>query len=214
MSKVITATFMFLLLSGCASTVSTMTTTYHHTPEHDNRGTIIVLPINNGQRNLIEFEFVKNYLSTKLVQAGYSKAKSRSDAEYIATINYTIDSGRTINSSIPIYGQTGGGTSFTKGTVSSGGSFGTYNETTYVAPTYGVVGSTIISTTNFTKTITVRIFRNDSNNGRVYGILGVSVGQCSNLIAVIEPMLDGMFQNFPGENGRMKNVNVEWDGDC
>lgn len=204
---------MFAVLSGCASYVSTSTTTYHG-ERHTERGSLIILPINEKQKDSLQFNAVSDYLQNKLSQQGFTKANSLQQARYVAFITFGIDDGKTTTSTIPIYGQTGGGTSYTTGTVNTGGTFGSFNSTTTTMPTYGVVGARPVSSTSYQRDVFINILKNTDPPQKTYELRAISTGRCGNINSVIRPIIDAMFQNFPGNSGESKRIRTDGQGDC
>lgn len=204
---------MILGLTGCAGFVQISSTNFHG-PDHTNRGSIVVLPIDKTQEGSLEFRAVSEYLMTKLTQKGYTAAQVNQKSMYAAVITYGIDNGTTIVSSVPIYGQTGGGTSYTTGSVSSYGRTANFSGTTITMPTYGMVGAMPVSSTEYKRMVNIDIWRNDATPIKVYEMRGLSSGSCGNINAILSNIIDGMFENFPGENGKVKRVNVDWTGKC
>jgi hypothetical protein len=154
-------------------------------------------------------------LLKKLAENGYVPVQAGSQSTYVAYITYGIDNGKTTMSSVPLYGQTGGGTSYSSGTVSSGTRSGSYSGTTTTMPTYGVVGVMPVSGTEYKRAVNIDIFkRTGTTPTKVYEIKGISTGSCGNINSILFSIIDGMFKNFPGENGKTKRVNVDWNGKC
>lgn len=128
-----------LVLQGCAY-VRTSSTTFHG-PNHEQRGKIIVMPVDKNQEGSLEFKSVSDFLTGKLASKGYEPVVNPADARFLAFITYGIDNGSTSVSAVPLYGQTGGGTSYSSGTVSSYGRTASFSGTTTTMPSYGVIGS-------------------------------------------------------------------------
>lgn len=126
------------------------------------------------------------------------------------------DDGKTTVSSVPIYGQTGGETSYSSGTVTSGSKMGSYSGTTTTMPTYGMVGAMAVSGTSYKRAVNIDIFKKDATKPpeKVYELKGVSSGTCGNINSILFNIIDGMFKNYPGENGKTKTVEVAWNGTC
>ncbi len=203
------------LISGCAF-IQTTSTPFHG-EGHYQRGTITVLPLDKEQANSLQFRNVSQHLLRKLSEQGYTPVSSSSKPEFIAFITYGIDSGKVVNSSVPIYGQTGGGASFTSGNITnSSGRMSSFNATTTTMPTYGIVGSMPISTREYKRDVNIDIYRNVPSNAptKVYEIRAFSSGSCGNINAVVNSILDGIFRNFPGQNGQSRRIQVEWNGSC
>ncbi len=201
-------------LSGCGSFVQTSSTSFHGV-NHAVRDTISVMPIDKSQEGSLEFKTVSNYLLKKLSESGYIPS-SNPQSRYVAYITYGIDTGSTTMTSVPIFGQTGGGTSFSSGTVSSGAKTGTFSGTTTTMPTYGMVGAMAVSGREYRRAVNIDIFRAEPNKTpeKVYELKGISTGSCGNVNSILFNIIDGMFKNFPGESGKSKTVNVPWSGSC
>jgi len=205
---------MAFALTGCASFVQTSSTTFQG-QGHFERGTISVLPLDKSQEGSLEFQSVSNYLLKKLAENGYVPVQAGRESTYVAYITYGIDTGKTTMSSVPLYGQTGGGTSFSSGTVSSGTRTGSYSGTTTTMPTYGVVGVMPVSGTEYKRAVNIDVFkRTNTTPIKVYEMKGISSGSCGNINSILFSIIDGMFKNFPGDNGKTKRVNVDWNGKC
>jgi hypothetical protein len=205
------------LLSGCAGTprVETTATTFHG-PAHEARGTIAVRAAEESVNQSLEFGAYRPKIEARLKAAGYTIAADH--PEYVAVVAYGIDAGKTSIVTVPIYGQTGGGTSHSFGTVQGSGGPSSFSGTTYTAPTYGVVGATSEPVTQYTRAIAIDIVDAASLGGgapkKRYEMRARSVGRCSTIGEVLEPMLEAMFEDFPGENGRPRTVRVAADVDC
>ncbi len=201
-------------LVGCAA-VQVRNTTFQ-APNHQDRGTIAVVPINDDQKNSLEFIAVGARLLEKLLAQGYTLPEPSKKADFVAFLTYGIDDGRTTTSSVPIYGKTGGGTSYTSGTVSGySGNTANFNATTTSMPTYGVVSSVMASSTEYKRKVNIDIYRvKDENLSKVYEIRGTSEGSCGNLNAIFPFILQAMFEMFPGANGVSNIKKVKWDGKC
>lgn len=213
MKKTLTILFFMLWLSGCASVGITSTT--FHGDGSQARGSVGVMPLDKTQENSLEFKTVSAYVQQKLVEKGYLDGSWKS-SDYIAFVTYGIDTGKTSSTTLPIYGQTGGGASYSSGTLSSGGRTATYSGSTYSMPTYGVVGVVPVSQDRYRRTVNIDVFRwnGGKNPVKVYEMKGVSTGACGNINAVILPIIDGMFQNFPGESGKTKYIGVSAEVNC
>lgn len=217
MTRLFVLVALGFLLTGCASLtpyVQTSSTVFQG-QEHLERGTISVLPLDKSQDGSLEFQTVSNYLLKKLAEAGYVPVQAGSQSTYVAYITYGIDSGKTTMSSVPLFGQTGGGTSFSSGSVSSGTRTGSYSGTTTTMPTYGVVGAMPVSGTEYKRAVNIDVFKRTSTNPiKVYEMKAISTGSCGNINSILFSIIDGMFKSFPGENGKTNRVNIDWNGKC
>jgi hypothetical protein len=204
-----------LLLTGCGGFVRTNAITFHGDSSEE-RGAIAVLPLDEQQKESLSFKSVSEYVLKKLAEKGYTPTRNRDEAKFLAFISYGIDNGKTTVSSVPIFGQTGGGTSYSSGTVTgSGGGYANYSGTTTTMKTYGVVGTSVVSGTEFKRDVNIDIYKvTEPKPIKKYELRGVSYGSCGTINGVLPSIIDGMFTEFPGQSGKSKSVDVKWDGDC
>lgn len=200
------------LLSGCMQTVTTKTVFY--SPDHSSRGSIAIIPVDKSIASSLSFQPKETFLGAQLEKQGYKVVDSDSQPEFIAFISYGVDGGKETIDSIPIFGQTGGGTSYHSGTVNSfGGGFGSYSGTSYSMPTYGIVGSSTVSSTEYSRHLDIDIVDANSIDGTTpkkrYEIRAKSKGSCPTIEAVFKGMVDAIFQEFPGENGKTITVSLD-----
>jgi len=212
----IVAVMILTILSGCA-TVNTKTTTFY-IPEYKNLGTIAVVAAEAAVNSSLEFAYYKKQFEQKLAANGYSIVSNPTEAQYIGFVAYGIDNGKSSIVSTPIFGQTGGGTTYSSGTVYGSRGSATYSGTSYTMPSYGVVGSVASSQTMYTRAIALDIVDAQSltkgTAKKVYEARAKSVGSCSVIAGVFEEMLEAMFKDFPGINGKVRSVKVPSKGGC
>lgn len=212
-TKTLLMSAFLLALGGCASAVEISSTTFHG-PDHASRGSLLVLPIDKTQEDSLEFRAVSEYLTKKLNGKGYVQPEPGEQSKYAAFITYGIDNGRTKVSSVPLLGQTGGGSSYSSGTLSSYGKSAYFSGTTTTMPTFGLIGAMSESSTEYTRRVNIDIWRNGAPPVKVYEIRGLSSGHCGNVNAVLFSIIEGMFKNFPGENGKTRALEVTFKGKC
>lgn len=204
--------------SGCAmSTVRTTTTTFH-APGHEARGSIVVVSAEENGNNSLEFQTYKSKIEAKLIANGYVITNEVGNADFVAVVSYGIDSGKASNVAVPIFGQTGGGTTFSSGTVYGSGKSASYSGTTYTMPTYGVVGTSNMSVTNYTRAVAIDVLdkenKADGSVTKKYELRAKSTGSCGSISAVFDPILEAMFKDFPGTNGKSKTIEIPAEIDC
>jgi len=216
----ITAVVVLTLLSGCAAvqtTVNTKTTTFY-IPEYKNSGTIAVVAAEAAVNSSLEFAHYKKQFEQKLAVNGYTIVSNPAEAQYIGFVAYGIDNGKSSIVSTPIFGQTGGGATYSSGTVYGSGGNATYSGTSYTMPSYGVVGSVASSETMYTRAIALDIVDAQSlkkgNAKKIYEARAKSTGSCSVIAGVFEEVLEAMFKDFPGINGKVRNAEVPFKGGC
>ena len=202
------ASVLILVLSGCVVSPPTLPqmetdVIFFHGEQHIERGTIAVLPVDSTQENSLEFASVSQYLRGKLGLVGYRNSESTDVSDYVAYITYGIDNGRTSIVSIPMMGQTGGGTTYSSGTVTSGTQMGSFSGTSTTMPTYGIVGGMPMQITQFKREVNIDIYKRNQDRrwNKVYEIKAASVGSCGNINSVIRPIIDAIFWNFHEQSG-------------
>jgi len=206
-----------LILSGCMSFVRTTTTNFH-APGHEARGSIFVVAADANVNSSLEFQSYKTKIEVKLITTGYTIAQSVEEANFIAMVSYGIDNGKTSIVSTPIFGQTGGGTTYSSGTVYGAGSSASYSGSSYTMPSYGVVGSSTSSVTQYTRAVAIDIVEaqglKDGIINKKYEIRAKSTGSCSVIAEVFDEILEAMFKEFPGNNGGSKTIDIPGKFNC
>ena len=208
-----------LTLYGCIAPRVVVNKTIYYGPANTERDSIYVVAYQDALNNTLEFKNYKSKIDLQLKKVGYEIANDPESAKFLALVSYGIDSGQTKTGSVPIVGQTGGGTTFHSGTVSTlGGGFGSYSGTSYTMPTFGIVGSMPVSNTLYTRNIAIDIVRastlNEETPERIFEIRAQSRGRCSVINEVFDEILEGTFKNFPGENGKNQRVEIQPVTDC
>lgn len=210
------ALLLITILYGCnaiAPVIRTNVTVFykdHYSP----RGTISVVASDAGVNNSLEWAAYKKKFEAKFADNGYIVEQDPGNAQFIALVAYGIDNGETAIVTTPIYGQIGGGMTTTTGTVGNV----SYTETSYIMPIYGVVGTSTNSQTEYTRAIALDIIEADSikenSPNKVFEGRAKSIGTCSIIVEVFDEMLDAMFTDFPGENGRNRIIELQSITNC
>lgn len=217
MIKVILILLMASVFSGCANKIRTTTTTFY-APDHQQRGAIIVMSLDEQTNHSLAFKHYQARFNDKLKAQGYSIAPNIEASNYIALVSYGIDHGKSSLVSTPVIGQIGGGTEYRSGTINIDGKKTAYSGFYYSMPIYGVVGSSTRTVTTYTRAIAMDIVKTDSFKSKdpikMYEIRAKSVGNCAVMLEVFDEMLEAMFTNFPNESGKAITVSVESDSEC
>jgi hypothetical protein len=172
-------------------------------PKHLNGKTYIIAPL-DSQKESAEFEAYSQNIKAHLSRFGLQQAISPEQSDFSVSFNYGVSGSHTVSGAVPLYGQTGGGTTFHSGTMSaygSGGSaFGTYGGTSYTPPTYGVVGMMPYSYQNHTRFLNIRMVDlSRSTGGKVspgWEVQVISAGAAGSFATVASCLFDAAFQNF------------------
>jgi hypothetical protein len=211
------------MMTACTQ-VQTTITNVHNLPDDLTGKSVFILPTDD-QSGRAEYQLYATDVSEKLKAKGMQVTEEISNADYAAFVEYSIDGGTSMTSTIPIIGQTGGGTSYQRGTVNTTSSYGygsstsTYRGTTTTPATYGVVGSNTVTNTVFNRRFSlslVDIAASDAENKElVYAYEGkvVSLGTTNNFMSVSRCLINALLDNFPGISGSTKTTKIEM-GKC
>lgn len=204
--RTIFALLLVVIVTGCATPKVVTNNTAFYVDSYFPRGSITVVSAEIGLRNSLEFAVYKKKFETQLAKAGYRIESDPDKANYIALVAYGIDDGKMSIVSTPIFGHTGGGTTYSSGTVYGATGSSTFSGKSYTMPTYGVIGSSAAAVTTYNRAIAIDIVEaNSFKNGelvKVYEGRTKSRGGCPVIVEVFDEMLEAMFSDFPGENGR------------
>lgn len=174
--------------------------------------TFIVLDTQKGSLEHRAYEniFHRHLSALNLNGTTLRKVDSTSTADYIASFYYNISDGRTQVNSVPIFGQTGGGTTHTFGNIYGRGGFTNFSATTNQQPTFGIVGTNTYTSTYYTALLSFDVFEANSvragNPIKIYDAKLTTSLTSPNLTEVMPYMIAGLFRDFPGESGKSKNI--------
>jgi len=142
------------LFQGCAIVKSDVAV-FHQIPENATHLKYAFASLKK-QEGSLEHATYQGLIRTELAAHNFEEIEE-SEADVIVVFNYGIDNGWEDISSVPIFGQTGVSSSSTYGTFNANGDSGTYSGTTYHTPTYGVVGSTTVSSTKYSSCLCLHV---------------------------------------------------------
>ena len=156
----------------------------------------IFLP-NQEQSKSAEYSQYASSISKLLRRRGWIRVSDPNQAKFVVLIDYGVAGSSTEVGSIPIYGQTGGGTTTHSGTVNTyGGASGTYRGTSYTMPSWGVVGTQTYSFTTYQRYFQMRIFDRQTE-APVYETKAASQGSSATFGAVAGCIFEMALANFP-----------------
>lgn len=185
------------LMSACLQTVkSDVTRLSELTPADAAAGrTIYILPLEE-QEGSLEFRTHARALGVRLRGLGFRQVDRFENADLIVSLVYGVSGAREVSRSTPIYGQTGGGTSY----VTAYGGGATYGGTVYTPPTFGVLGYSTRTETHHDRYLDVAIFdRRRSTEEEAYAVYEAQVfssGTDASFAAVSDCMMDALFRDF------------------
>jgi len=204
MGNVLIMMLSLILLSGCAGLVKSRVTVFHQFGETSIPKTYLFVPM-KGQKSSLEYKTYIELVRQQLNKFQYRETAQNEAPDVIIVLNYGIDSGKEKSMSFPVYGQTGVSSSTTHGTLNTYGNHGTYSGTTTYIPTYGVVGSSTMSATEYTRGLWLYIVDAKSVGTKDLNVLYEasvkSSGSSDQLPCVMPAMIEALFKEFPGKNG-------------
>lgn len=193
-----------LFFNGC-SQIQSSVSVFHDLPPTGNQETFVVVDVEEHQETL-EFKTYKKQIEEHLIEYGWVVEPGRPwNANRFVYIEYGIGEGRSVSGSVPIFGQTGGGSSYTSGTISNPqGDYANFSSSTYTAPTYGQVGEIPYSKTRYDRFLVLAI--KDKKKKNIFEATVISSGESPQVSAVLPNMIEALFKDFPGSSGTTKRV--------
>ncbi|MEH6526018.1 MAG: hypothetical protein V7723_08075 [Sneathiella sp.] len=195
-----------VILAACGTPAIDANITAFYTPEVRTIAskTIAVRAQPASRDSSLEFKSYRPKIENKLRLVGFDIAKSTDDPDYVAYVSYGIDGKeqKSSTTSDPYFGSVGVGIGVGR------------------APFYGGVSRSYNTQTweEYNRFISLDIVEGTSvgsdNPVRIYEGRVQSVGKCPTLAGVFDGVLDAMFENFPGSNGKTTFVSIPWDGSC
>lgn len=204
MRRCVMVFILLIIASGCGR-VKTTVSSFHTMPQALHEKHFYIFPCEENS-SYLECSSYLNIIKLQLQQKGMIEGEIVS-SDYYFNIYYDIN-GRTVRSTEPVYGQTGVSSAKTVGTINTIGNFGTYTGTTVYTPQYGIVGSQEILKTSFVRKLNVDVYvlnkTEEYEFKKVYEGKAVSEGSTDNLASVMPPIIESLFEEFPGESGTTK----------
>ena len=214
MNKIIILLVLAVSIAGCQTikpSLNANISSFSELPKALVGKSIHLLAHPEQKNDTLEWKSYRKIFESGFRKSGFTITELAS-ADYVAFISYGIDGGKVTQDTVttPVYGSTGGGTTYHSGTVSSyGGGYGSYSGTSYSMPTFGVVGSSTstISGERFRRNIAIDIVDRKTLKSKkpvkVYEGRVRSAGRCSQMNQVMDEMVQGFFQKFPNGSGKV-----------
>ncbi len=214
------------LLAGCASPSCRVAVNAFAAQASSAATTYALFPSStNVTADDLEFQEYAQYLERAMIFHGYRRVASVNEAELAVFLTYGIgdpqEHSHTHNR--PVYGQIGVSSATTYGNVSANAyrlgnsayGSGSYSETTYYTPSYGVIGHTreTVNFTLFTRHVGIyaddlRIARKEGRMASAWQTRAVSVGSTGDLRRVVPVMIAGAMQYFGTSTGQAITLTV------
>jgi hypothetical protein len=195
------------VLCGCVvptPRITTNTVTFHNLHGPVKGETFVILPTKD-QEGSLEFDTYVPMLRAQLVKQGMVEVPF-DQAKYSVFLRYSIDNGRTVVQSTPVYNISGGNTTYSSGTVYSAYGSANYNTSTYHPVSIDTVGTSTSSHVEYMRRVTVEFLDaarslKEQKAVKVYEARGASQGTRGNIAGVMPTMLESMFKGFPAASG-------------
>jgi hypothetical protein len=205
-SKLLVITAIGNLVTACSVLHSNVTAFHTFPPKSAISGTIVIVP-GRGISPSLEFQSYAARIYAELAKRGLTEASAPSTADFVGVFTYGIDSGRDHIYSTPIYGQTGGGTTFHSGSIYGTGGGASYTGSSYTPATFGVTGSLTETEVLFTRVAELSISR-QADSKAVWQGRNVSSGSGGEIAQVLPTMIQALLKDFPGQSGKTRFIEL------
>jgi len=214
--KLIIILEIIIFSNGCGTLppiVRSHVTSFHNISGPIENNTFKVLPYEKSMEGSLQFQNYAKTISSFLERSGFRLAEESHEADYTVFVSFGISSGKTITESTPIFGQTGGGTTSHSGSVYNAAGSTFYSGTSYTMPTYGVVGSSTSTRTQYTRNLALDIVNTSSLKSakpqKIYEGRVKSTGKCGDVNIVMSEMIQSLFTQFPGKSGQSVTIDID-----
>ena len=206
-ATVLAVAFSTLLLSGCAEFVASDVAVFHQLGNPPTPKTYAFVPL-NVQENTLGYKTYAALIRREFSKYQYREVAEQENPDVVIAFGYGMDSGREKLLSMPNYDRAGASFSTTHGTLGTYGNYTRYFGTTIFEPTYGVIDSSMVSITEYNRSLWLYIFDANSLGTEKLKILYEgsvkSSGSSSQLSRVIPAMIEAKFKSFPGKSGETR----------
>lgn len=207
LKRLVVAIALMIVVSGCGGKVKTDVSSFHMMPQGLQGKTFYIFPCEK-ESSYLECNSYLDMVKGKLKEKGMNEGEIQ-NSDYYFFVSYDIN-GKSYKSSVPIYGQTGVSSSYTYGTVSTSGNYGTYSGTTVNTPQFGVVSRKKVERTTYIRALYVDVYAPGkeirSVPEKVYEGKAISKGSTDNLSIVMPVIVESLLEDFPGKSGETRTV--------
>ena len=193
-------------MTACSVLESNVTSFHTFPPKSAISGTILIVP-GKGISPSLEFQSYAARIYSELAKSGLTAAATPTTANFVGVFTYGIDSGRDYVYSTPIFGQTGGGTTFHSGSVYGTGGSASYTGSSYTPAAFGITGSRTDFDVLFTRVAELSISRRSDSN-LVWQGRNLSSGSSGEIARVLPTMIQALLKDFPGQSGKTRFIEL------
>ena len=211
---------LLLSLAACSplKTYIKADTTAFYKESFEPKGSVVVLSGDINLNNSLEFDAYKQKVEAQLSGVGFTVVTDVASADYAALLLYGVDDGEQSVVYTPIYGPTGRRIHSIADIAYNADGKAVFIRRNYLSPNFGVVGASAETKKNYRQTIALDIVNADSLSLdaplKVFEGRTISSGKCSVIVEVFDELLEAMFSDFPGENGRNRVQRLESEVNC
>ncbi len=201
--KRLSVVFAVAIAFSACTRVQSEVAHFNNLPAQTVGSSFVVVPT-DSQVGSAQFSQYAASISRRLESLGFVTVGKLDDADYVVVFDFGVKGSRQISGSMPVFGQTGGGTTYHSGTASAfgtgGSAWGTYSGTSYTPPTYGVTGYVPYSRAEHDRYFWLKMYdvkrSTKENLVAAYEATVTSSGAASNFAIVAECIFDAAFHNF------------------
>lgn len=203
-----------MAVTGCASSVKSDYTKFDRLPSNLEGKRIAFVPLDH-QKTSVAWQTYADQISQSLATHDIVRVSPEKPHDYLAIFDYGAGETRNETSSVPLYGQTGGGTAYSSGMVSGPSGMSTFYGTTTVQPTYGITGYVPITVSETDRFFVIRII--DANRSTPDSIHAVyegkvwSTGSAETFEEVGSCIIQALMMDFRGSESDSATVSI---ADC
>lgn len=192
-----------LALSSCASTISARVTSYQKWPA-DAAGSSYRIVATQEQRDSLEFQSFSDMVRAAIGPTGLVEAASGDNARFDVLIDYGSPAERRyVQRHRDPYMDGWGFNPFFGGLYGGYGGWG-WGSGIYMGPSTVTVPVEI-----YKNTLMITIKDNHNNGMEVYRSSAVNISDGDNLAAVMPYLAQAVFDDFPGNNGQVREVRYD-----
>jgi hypothetical protein len=203
MRQVLALSVLAAVLLGCSTVIRSNVTRFDELPESTAGKSVYFLPLEE-QATSAAYRSYAGRVATELANYGMHKTDDLTTADFAIIMDFGVGGERQISGAVPLYGQTGGGTTFHSGSVSTfgsgGSSFGSYTGQSYSAPSFGILGMMPYTRTEYDRFFAIRMIDLARSTADklvpVYEGNVLSTGAAASFDEVSGCLIQALFQDF------------------
>ena len=204
---------------GCATTRFAVQVDSIAASDHHPGSRYVLLPGREEvAANDLQYREFASYVERALQARDFKQTTSVEEADIAILLNYGLGEPQTTvyTYSLPVYGQTGGGTATYTGSAYGSGGYSHTTGTIYQQPTYGVVGSqtNVGSVTTYLRylileAVDLTAYRKSQAIVPVWKTTITSTGTSGDLRRVLPVLVGAATEHFATDTGQQVNIELQ-----